>query len=473
MPFYATSKPVPQRFRVVLSSFMQHPGLAFAEALSEEKIEEAFDGQRKFAQGDDAVYTPARTLWAFLSQVLFKNEQRSCAAAVARLVTLLVSQDRKVPSDNTGDYCRARGKFPAAVVERLALNVAHGCEQRVPQGWLWRRRHVTLVDGCCVSMADTVDNQQVFPQPASQKEGLGFPLARLVTLLSLSTGMLKGMAIGPYSGKETGETALLRQLFDWLQPGEIVLADRYFCSYFMIALLREMNVDVVMRLHQRRSADFRRGQRLGQGDHVVEWTKPAKPEWMDQETYERMPATLTMREVYVQVNEPGFRVESMVVVTTLTDAKEYAKDDLAELYHQRWLVELDIRSIKTSLGMDILRCKKPDMVVKEIWVHLLAYNLIRQSMLEAALARKRSPRQLSFTAALQKTAASWATLAVADDTLLVALINAHLKHLAKNVIGNRPERTEPRAVKRRPKPYPLLTKPRAEARAELVGSRSA
>jgi putative transposase len=473
MPSYQTNKSFPQRFGVVLSSFMQHPGLPFADVLPEEKIEQAFDDEnRTFAQDDDAVYTPALTMWAFLSQVLFKQEHRSCLAAVARVVVLCVSLGRKPPSDNSGAYCRARYKLPVGVVRRLALSLAQGCEQRVPEGWLWRRRHVTLADGSCSSMPDTPENQAAFPQPTSQKPGLGFPLARLVTLLSLATGMLMGMELGPYAGKETGETALLRQLLDCLQPGAVVLGDRYFCSYFMIALLLEVGVDVVTRLHQRRSADFRRGQRLGKNDHLVVWLRPVKPDWMDQETYERMPTTLTVREVHVEVNEPGFRVDSLVVVTTLTDAVEYTSEDLAELYHQRWLVELDIRAIKTSLGMDVLRCKTPEMVVKEIWIHLLAYNLIRQSMLQAALAKKLSPRQLSFTAALQKIGASWMVLAVANETILVTLVAVNLKHLATHQIGKRPGRVEPRAVKRRPKPHPLLTKPRAEARAELLRSDS-
>jgi hypothetical protein len=201
---------------------------------------------------------------------------------------------------------------------------------------------------------------------------------------------------------------------------------------------------------------------------VVTWERPKKPGWMDQETYDQMPETLRLRQVHVQVNQPGFRVESLIVVTTLTDATRYSKDDVAELYHRRWLAELDIRAIKISLGMDVLRCKTPNMVRKEIWTCLLAYNLIRQSMLEAARAAKLSPRQLSFTAAMQKIAASWAILAVCDATQLVHLIGIALRHLAKHRVGDRPDRIEPRAIKRRPKPHKLLTRPRAEAREALL-----
>lgn len=469
MPFYQQPPSLQQRFRIALSSFMQHDGLPFADVLTEEKIQHAFDDEGvSFAQGDDDVYTPAVTLWAFLSQVLFKDEQRSCLAAVTRVVVLWVALGKEPCSDNTGAYCRARAKLPVVVIQRLALAVSHGCEQKLPTNWLWKGRHVHLVDGTTVSMPDTPQNQKDYPQPTTQAPGLGFPQARMVLLLSLATAMITAMDLGPCAGKETGETALLRQLFDWLQPGDIVLGDRYFCSYFMIALLMERGVDVVTRLHQARTADFRRGRRLGAGDHVVTWTRPAKPEWMDQATYERMPPSIQVREVQVQVQQPGFRVDSFVVVTTLLDAEAYTKDDVAELYHERWLVELDIRAIKVSLGMEVLRCKTPEMVRREIWTCLLAYNLIRQTLLQAALAAGRSPRQLSFTAALQKIAVSWMTLAVCDETMALKLIEVHLSHLAKHIVGDRPNRVEPRAIKRRPKPQRLLTKPRAEARAEIL-----
>jgi hypothetical protein len=246
------------------------------------------------------------------------------------------------------------------------------------------------------------------------------------------------------------------------------LADRYFCSYFMVALLRSLGVDVVMRQHQCRHSDFRRGRRLGPGDHVVTWMRPQRPKWMDHDTYEQMPESLEMREVYVRVDQPGFRVESLIVVTTLTDADAYQREEIAELYHRRWLVELDIRVLKSTLGMDVLRCKSPEMAAKEMWACLLAYNLMRQSMLQAALLKDLSPRQLSFTAAMQKIAASWVTILVCDEERARALIDAHLGDMAKNLIGDRPNRVEPRAVKRRPKPHPLLTKPRAQARAELI-----
>lgn len=452
---------------------MQRPGCAFADALPEERIQAAFDEQGvAFAQEEDEIYTPQLTLWAFLSQVLFRGEQRSCVAAVSRVVVLLVALGREPPSDNTGAYCRARAKMPVAVIRRLACVAADRCESQVPSSWLWRGRHVKLVDGSTCSMPDTPANQAEYPQPSTQQPGLGFPLARFVVLLSLATAMIGDLAIGPYAGKETGETALLRELLGRLNPGDILLADRYFCSYFMICLLQAARVDFVTRLHQRRTADFRRGRRLGAGDHVVAWRRPPRPEWLDPATYERMPESIELREVEFAVAQPGFRTEVLLVVTTLADARRYTRDDIAELYQRRWLAELDIRAIKVTLGMDVLRCKTPEMVRREIWTCVLAYNLIRQTLLAAARHADRSPRQLSFTAAMQKVAAGWIAVGLLDDQALATLIEAHWHDLAKRPVGHRPNRVEPRAVKRRPKPHDLLMEPRDQARARLLAGRA-
>jgi len=474
MSFYHGCKRLTHQFRLVLASFLQSNGLPFGDVLPEDEIQRAFDEQgAPFGCGDDeeeAVYTPAVTLWAFLSQMLHKDEQRSCTAAVARVVVLLVALGREPCSTNTGAYCRARAKLPEQVLRRLTLGMAAGCEEAVPSQWLWHGRHVKLVDGTTASMPDTEANQAEYPQHSAQEEGIGFPIARMVVLFSLATGMLCDMAMGRYQGKETGEPALFRELFERLKGNDIVLGDRCYCSYFMIALLRELGIDFVVRLHQRRTADFRRGQRLGKGDHLVEWIRPAKPSWMDQETYERMPKSIELREVLVEVDHPGFRTESLVVVTTLCDAKEYPAGEIAKLYRSRWLAELDIRAIKITLDMDVLRCKTPEMVRREMWTHLLAYNLIRRTILQSAQASGHSPRELSFTAAMQSLAASWAVAPLVNASTFRLLVETHLINLSGHRVGHRPNRVEPRAAKRRPKPHRLLTKPRAEARAELLAA---
>jgi hypothetical protein len=462
---------------LVLTSFLHISGLAFANVLAEDDIQQACDeegvdfGQPTADDDQQVVYTPAVTLWAFLSQVLFKDEQRSCLAATSRVVVFMAALEIRI-SDNTGQYCRARAKLPESLLRRLTLELARGCEKAIAKKWLWHNRHVHLADGTTFSMPDTEENQEAYPQHPAQKKGCGFPIARMVVLLSLATGMLSGMALGPYQGKETGEPALLRELLDHFSGGEILLCDRCYCSYFLIVLLRRIGVDVVTRLHQMRTADFRRGRRLGKGDHVVRWPQPEKPDWMDQATYDTMPEFLEVREVEVQVDQPGFRTESFVAVTTLLGEKKYTQQDIAELYHQRWLVELDIRAIKVQLGMDVLRCRSPEMVRKEIWTCLLAYNLIRKTILESAKRSKLSPRQISFTAALQKVAASWEAVLLLSKVSLALLVEADLEHIAVHRVGHRPDRVEPRKVKRRPKPHKLLTQPREAAREELLAGKA-
>ena len=257
MSFYQQSRSLPQRFRLILASFLQRPDLPFADVLPEQAIEKVFDDEdATFAEDEDAIFTPAVTLWAFLSQVLFKDEHRSCVAAVARVAVLLVALEHGPCSSNTGAYCRARGKLSEKVIRQITINVGERCKDKLDKQWLWHGRHVHLVDGTTVSMPDTPENQEAYPQNTQQQEGLGFPIARVVVLLSLASGMLTGMAVGSYAGKETGESALLRSLLGRFKRGDILLADRYYCSYFMIAMLQELGIDLVARLHQRRRPTF-------------------------------------------------------------------------------------------------------------------------------------------------------------------------------------------------------------------------
>jgi hypothetical protein len=318
-------------------------------------------------------------------------------------------------------------------------------------------------------MPDTPENQQVYPQPASQKAGLGFPLLRLVGLISLSCGAVLDVAVGPYAGKKTGETALLRQLYASLSAGDILLADALFANYWTIAALLARGVDVLFRHDGKRPVDWRQGRRLGKKDHLVIWHKPVRPAWMSRREYRRMPATLVLREVAVAVTQPGFRPRQVVLVTTLVDARAYSPEELVAAYRCRWHVELDLRAIKQVLGMDILRCKTPAMVRKELWMHLLAYNLVRTLMAEAARAAGVRPRDLSFKGALQTLnafAAVWTFAPRPGPTLYRAL----LKAVATHRVADRPDRIEPRAVKRKPKPQTFLTEPRQRARTRLLAN---
>jgi hypothetical protein len=451
----------------VLRSFAHDPGGPFADALPEQLVldlcrEEGVD----FGADPDCVYTPAVTLWAWLAVCL--SGSKSCVAAVARVLVLRVALELPPCSANTGAYCKARAKLPERFLRRLTLHVGQAVEDDAPDDWRWQARRALLVDGAVCSMPDTPANQGEYPQPGSQKEGLGFPLIRLVVLLTFATAGLVGCAMGPHQGKETGEPSLFRSLLEHVRAGDVVVADRYYCSYWLVALLLARGADVCFRLHQRRKYDFRAGRRLGRGDHVVQWPKPARPDWMDEEAYAVFPDTLTVREVRVVVDRPGYRSKEIIVATTLLDAKAYPKEDIADLYHQRWHIELDIRAIKQTLKMDILSCKNPEMVRREVWAHLLAYNLARQVMAQAALAGEVQPRQLSFAGAVQTLNAFRWLLLLGEQGRQASLVRVALVAIGTHVVGNRPGRCEPRKVKRRPKAYPLLTKPRAQERAELL-----
>jgi hypothetical protein len=414
----------------------------------------------------ERIYTPLVTLCLFLSQVL--DPDHSCRAAVARLIVWLSINGRKPCAPDTGSYCDARQRLPVGVIMRLVRQTAREIEGHAPDDWLWKGRRVSLVDGTTASMPDTPENQRAFPQSKSQGVGLGFPLVRMVAIISLATGVVQDLALGPYQGKETGETALFRALWDRLGAGDVVLGDRYFASFFGIAGLAQRGVDGLFRMHQRRKFDFRRGCRLAIEDHVVVWIKPARPKWMDEETYAQIPDELKVRELRITVKQPGFRVDKLVLVTTLIDGQEYTKEELANLFLQRWNVELDLRSIKDVLQMDVLRCKSPEMVQKEIWMHLLAYNLIRGVMAKAAEAHDEQPRHLSFKGTLQTMTAFQDVLRRATPREREDLVETMLGAIASHHVGDRFGRVEPRANKRRPKPQRYLKEPRAEARKRLM-----
>lgn len=462
---------VTKSFSLVQNAFLQHEGLPFGDVLPEEEIRAAFAAENAcFAEDEGDIYTPGVTLWAWLSQTLHAGALCSCAAAVARVSVLCVMLGRQPPSPDTGAYCRARAKLPERVLYRLVYTVADELESRVPADWLWQGRHVKIGDGTTLLAPDTAANRQVWPQARTQKPGVGFPILRMLVLLSLATGALCGVAMGPYKGKETGEPALLRELLNRFEQGDVFLGDCCFCSYFLLALLLAGGVDVVVRQHQCRRTDFRCGQRLGRKDHVVVWQRPARPTWMDQETYATIPETLRVRELQVRVEVRGFRVQQLVVVTTLTDVQQYPQAEIARLFRQRWHVELDLRSIKVTLHMDDLRCKSPEMVRREILAHWLSYNLIRKVMAQAALSQAKLPRELSFAAALTAVASAWDCATLANRSTLTLLATTQWRLIAWHKVGHRPNRVEPRAIKRRPKAHKLLSKPREEARAELLRS---
>jgi Transposase DDE domain len=469
MPTYPTDGSA-ATFQTILDSFACAPHLPFQDVLTAQRLETlAAEEQVPFGAAPGDVYSVPVTLWAFLAQVLSK--EKSCVAAVARVLVLRLALGLPPCASETGAYCKARAKLSESFLQRVCYDVAEQVEGQAPAAWLWKGRHVWIGDGSTLSMPDTRANQQAYPHPRTQKRGLGFPILRVVVLLALATGVLNGAAFSPYVGKNQGEPALLRTLLGRLRPGDLLLGDRYYGSYWLVALAQRLGIDVVFRQHQCRACDFRRGRHLGPDDHVVVWTKPKRPDWLDEATYQALPQTLTVRELRVRVSVPGYRTQDVTVVTTLVDAQAYPKEDVATLYRARWHVELDLRAIKTHLHMDILRCKTPALVRKEIWAHFLAYNLTRGVMAAAAQAQGVPPRYLSFLGAVQTLNEFRWLLLTASAALREEYVRALGLALASHGVGDRPERCEPRAVKRRPKPLRYLNEPRAAARAKLQKGR--
>jgi putative transposase len=454
-------------FQTVLSPFLQQPGLPFAQILSAADIQQAFaDVDGLFAQDD--IYSTQIVLWAFLAQVLQEGKQAACASAVAQIATYCHQMDLPVPCGDTGDYCRARAKLQPAVLRRLVQQTAEDLEQDAPAAWLWHGLHAKLVDGFTFTMMDTPANQHSFPQQPCQKPGVGLPIARACAILSLATAAILDLAVGPYEGKETGEPALLRRRLDCLGSGDLVVFDRCFCSYMMLALLLARGVQICTRLHQGRDYDFRRGQRLGEYDHLITWKRPERPDWMSPEEYAQIPESLTLRELQFTVSEPGYRSQTITVVTTLTDPDVYPKEEIATLFGYRWNAELDIEAIKQTLHLDHVLCKSPAMVQRQVWVTLLAYNLIRTLIATAAAEHHKQPRQVGFTLACQTVLWSWMLLSTGVCRDAAGLWKQALARIAANEVANRPGRIEPRVVKRRPPPYRLMQQPREKLRALLL-----
>jgi hypothetical protein len=397
----------------------------------------------------------------FLSQML--SDDHSCDDTVDRLQKFRHDQGLSSVSPDTGSYCEARQRLPEALIWDLARRTGRDIHDRSKKSWLFHGRPVKIVDGSTVVMPDTPENQAAYPQPSRQAPGLGFPMARILVIFSLAVGTVLDAAVGPYRGKQTSELALLRQIIGHFQPGDIVLADRFYCSFWLIAALQARGVGVVVRLHQARTADFRRGRRLGREDHMVTWPRRLEvPSWMDRAEYDTMPRELVMRELRIRVRDRTKRVREMVIATTLLDPEIYPADDLRGLFRKRWHAELDLRTLKTVMQMEMLRTKTPVMIRKEIAVYFLAYNLIRGMMAEAARVEEIEPRKISFKGALH-TVRAFEEGHLYEAARIAADLRRLIELIGKKRVGGRPDRYEPRAVKRRPKPHPLLRMPRRDA----------
>lgn len=432
--------------------------LRFGRVLSADCVRAMFAGSDAlFGYGRDEFWNTGLTLWAFVGQVLQDGKQRSCNAAVTHATRYMVEQGMQPPSPDSGEYCRSRRKLNADVLRRIVRAIAANMESATPDYWRWHGRHVKLVDGFTFTMPDTPDNQAAFPQVKSQAPGVGFPIARACAVLSLATACIHDVAIGPYAGKETGETALLRKVLDAFQPGDVMLADRYFCSFLMLAIFKSLGVDVCIRLHQLRKVDPCRVRWLGPDDYIDTWHKPQRAQWMSEELYDALPPRMDIRIVSFTATT-DHETEPLQVVTTLLDHTACPTEDIGALYGYRWHAELDLRSIKQLLNLEHLRCKSPDMIRRELWTTCLAYNMVRVVCAQAAFTHDKLARQMSFAVACNTLLSQW--LLPPEPAIREALGRYHLRRIAANEVGDRPGRIEPRVIKRRPKPYKLMTMPR-------------
>jgi hypothetical protein len=407
------------------------------------------------------LFSKANTFWAFFSQVL--DADGGCQEVVRKIQAFAAERSMPAPSASTSAYCQARNKLEQGDLETILAHTADSLQQRGrSQGW--KDRRVVVVDGTGVSMPDTPANQAIWPQQANQKPGCGFPQARVCACFCLQTGGLLSYRVG---NRKQQELPLLRQQWETFQPGDIFLGDKGFCSYYDVWKFQQSRVDSVLTLARRTPVETSSAiEVLGPDDLLIQWPKPpwnkvlsySKEEWL------ALPEQLTLRQIKVTVDAPGFRVKSFYLVTTLTDASTYSTAELADLYYQRWDVELFFRDIKTTMGMDILRCRTPAMVNKEILMYLIAYNAIRLLIFNAAKNAMQSPRQISFKASMQALR-QWEPLfnrMDMNDRERRRLTASLTQTIAANVITPRPGRREPRCLKRRPKPYALLTAPRHE-----------
>lgn len=423
----------------------------FMEMLNDASLHEIIEYYSNDCRQRD--YPTCLTLSMFLRQVLCSDS--SCQKAVNDHNIELLQQGKEPNSSFTGAYCTARMRLQQEMIEKLSHETGQRLTEGAPESWLWQGYRVKLVDGTTITLPDTPDNQEKYPQHDNQLEGIGFPLVRLVAVTCYSSGAILGVNMGPYKGKGTGEMSLFARLIDKFDGGDLMLADRYFASFFLVATMLQKGVEVLFEQHGARKTDFRRGKKLGPRDHLVTWKKPARPTAMSKEEYATYPAEISVREV---------KVGGKVLITTLRCPKITKKSALKSLYKNRWHIELDIRNVKTTLGMESLSCKTAAMCEKELWVYTLAYNLVRILMAGSAQQAGIEPRKISFKHAVQ----IWNSLVgLPEINLNGERRDVILKLVSQRKVGNRPDRVEPRAVKKRPKPFPRLQMSRQQARENI------
>lgn len=445
-----TSKRLSLRLQIrnFKNAFFQIGELPFKNLISDSLIKSL----RRSGNGNDSIFTPLVTLKTFLLQIL--NEDASCKEAVSTVFMERITNGYEANSINTGGYCKARQRLPFPILKDMVMSSGQVLHQQAADDWLWKGFRVALVDGTTVLMPDTEDNQAAYPQQSTQKPGLGFPILRMVGLLSLTSKSCLGYETAPYKGKGTGETSLFSKLISLLGQNDLLLGDRYYASYAIMYLLTLQGTSFIFKQSSNVKTDFKKGTYLGVKDHILQYKKPArKPVWMSKEAYSEIPNELFIRE---------FSVNGVIYVSSLLKIKTYPKKELAELYGLRWDVELDFRTIKTNMRMEMLRCKTAEMVNKEIAVNLLAYNLVCSNIAHSAYVHDKKPRHISFMAAVQIMHSFVGVCVVMSSKMLEKLLPLLLKAISYTEVGKRKRPNQPRVLKRRPKAFPLMTKPRSD-----------
>jgi hypothetical protein len=472
------------------------------DLLDRKDIRRAFGAAEcDFGHSEHTVFGMGTTLWAFLREMLHTGTERTLKSAVQDVQQLRIAQGLDPNSANTGTYAAARGKIDVRVPQSLMATVAENAEHVVPAEMRLCGLKVSNLDGTTHSMQDTEENQEKYPQPKSQKAGLGFPMWRVVVLISAVTAMVQMVAVGPWRGKGTGEASLFVSLFEQLRAASswigVIVADRYYCAYHIIAVIKHFDIFFVTRLHGSRLINFADGKnvkRQKNGDFHVTWIRPVRPFWMLEWMWNLVPETMTLRLIRVRIETPGGRTEGFFVVTNLMDAVQYPSEAVRELYRGRWNVEVDLRTIKSFMELEVLRAKTPEMVEVEFAVGLLAYNIVRVKMLETAIAVRKeafagksesvtpmpqdavnkiapadlTARNLSFSVALTSLVTSYVTIHFMSDTMRKTCREVAEANRRSVQVGNRPDRVEPRCNKRRPKAHRLMLQPREELRTQLL-----
>ncbi len=402
------------------------------------------------------------TFWGFLSQAL--SEDRSCANALARIQAWLSDHGRVVPSSSTGAFCKARARFPMRLLEGVHSHLLAQLEREVCENDLWCGHVAKALDGSSIQLADTPENQASYPQPGGQKPGCGFPVMKISGLLNLSHG---GWEQWVSSELDHHDLNHFGDVEEQLDPDDVLVADRAYCSYTLLAGLQAKGVWAVARLHQKRKVDWRRGRKLsGAGDRVVTWDRPKITNLrnISREAWAQLPEQLEVRLIRTSVIGRDGKTKKVVIATTLLDAGRYSVEDIAQLYADRWQIELRLRDIKTTMGMEELRSRTPAMAEKELSFFAIAYNVVRLLMMRAANRHGGWPQRISFKGTLQVLQNWSGRYRKTHHTPRKSepIYDEMLAQIASRVVPCRPGRTEPRAVKKRPKPYPLLTAPRGE-----------